>query len=161
MVAATILFFSGEVKLKLAVGRHKIFQYYSYKRMTLMYWHDIDIIIMKYWLVFKYKCWITSKIQEEKFAASPFNSYFTLSELTQERIPWKMSSLNPNIIAAVSKDNRAVKSKMIFLVEVIIILKEKRKNFGCRMFFLQDFNWNWCLYVQLSRRRVDYIVVVI
>ena len=38
-----------------------------------------------------------------------------------------MSSLNPNITEAVSKDNRAVKSKMILLDDVRIILTEKLK----------------------------------
>ena len=42
-----------------------------------MYWHDIDIIIMKYWLVFKDKYWVTSKTQEEKFAVTPFRSSWT------------------------------------------------------------------------------------
>ena len=37
-----------------------------------MYWHDIDIMIMKYWLVFKDKYWVRSKTQEEKFAVTPF-----------------------------------------------------------------------------------------
>ena len=39
----------------------------------------------------------------------------------------KMSSLKPNITAAVSKDKRAMKSKNIFLVEIMSILRENEK----------------------------------
>ena len=42
-----------------------------------MYWHDIDIIIIKYWLVFKDKYWVTSKTHGEKFAVTPFISGHT------------------------------------------------------------------------------------
>ena len=51
MVAAAILFFFREQTLTWAVSRHKIFNFICSKVCTLMSWHDIDIIIMKYWLV--------------------------------------------------------------------------------------------------------------
>ena len=56
-----------------AVNRHQMLNFIRSKVCTLMFWHDIDIIIMKYWLVSQDICWITSTLQEEKFAVPPFN----------------------------------------------------------------------------------------
>ena len=55
-----------ELKLKWAVSRRQILNSFQTKGCTLMYWHHIDIIIIKQWLVFKDKCWINSKLYRRR-----------------------------------------------------------------------------------------------
>ena len=64
--AAAILLEVRELTLKWAVSRRQILNSFQTKGCTLMYWHHIDIIIIKQWLVFKDKCWINSKLYRRR-----------------------------------------------------------------------------------------------
>ena len=64
--AVAILLEVRELTLKWAVSRRQILNSFQTKGCTLMYWHHIDIIIIKQWLVFKDKCWINSKLYRRR-----------------------------------------------------------------------------------------------
>ena len=53
-------------KVNIEVSCQQVSNFLGPKVCTLMYWHDINIIIMKYWLVFQDISWTMAKIYRRR-----------------------------------------------------------------------------------------------